>query len=807
MESDDRSPEPRDKKNEPGFQEPPENPKDSRSAPLEVGASCTLGVYGLDCADCADTLKKAVKSIPGVKEADVKFAAGEMSLDYESEKALLAVKNTVENMGYKIQEDAGRQVATLVIPEMDCPEEVKEIKEALGDADGIVDMEFYPVDREAKFVFNSELTSVGEIIKKIEKLGVSARIKTKKEESLPDSMYKRYLGTTVISGVFVLVAYLMTLFPKTEFLTIPFFIAAIISGGWYISRRAATSLKNLNLDMNVLMSIAVLGAVLIGKWSEAAVVVFLFSLAQLLEYRTMEKARSAVRELMDITPDTAEVIRDGDAVVVPSDQVKVGEVIRIRPGTRIPLDGVVVEGESYVNQAPITGESIPVAKKPGEDVFAGTINQKGGLQVRVTHPARDTTIARVVRMVREAQARRAPAQAFVDKFAAYYTPVMVFAAILVATVPVIFFGYGLQAMIYRALVLLLIACPCALVISTPVSIVSALTTAAREGVLIKAGIHLENFASIDTLTIDKTGTLTRGELEVQKIVPLNGKTVNQTLAAAAAVERFSEHPIARAVVKKAETEQVEIPEAEGFQSITGMGARAFIGDTGYYVGSHRYFCIENRCETEAHDKIISMEKEGNTIVVVGDTNQLLGIISIADKLRPSAVSTIEKIKKEGIDRIVMLTGDNWETAKAIAKEVGIDFKAELLPGDKVEVVERLKKEGRKVSMVGDGVNDAPALAASTVAVAMGTAGTDTALEVADIALMADDLSRIPPTLKLAKKSLAIIKQNIALSIIIKAVFLILAFLGIATLWMAVFADMGASLIVILNGIRLLKFKY
>lgn len=596
-------------------------------------------------------------------------------------------------------------------------------------------------------------------------------------------------------------------------------IGAIVAGGWYIVPRGFRAAMNRALDMNFLMSIAAFGALLIGEYQEAASAMFLFAVAQLLETYSMDRARNAIKSLMDLSPAQATVLRDAREVRVPADRVEVDETVVVRPGEKIPVDGEVLTGMSGVNQAPITGESIPVDKDPGAEVFAGTLNGEGALEVRATKPASDTTLARIIHSVEETQATRAPSQAFVDRFARVYTPLVVGGAILLAVLPPLV-GFGAWGeWFYRALVLLVVACPCALVISTPVTIVSALAGAARRGILIKGGLHLENAGRAQVVTIDKTGTLTEGEPAVIEVIPLGGEASRSILALAAAAEARSEHPLARAVLVQAANEGIPVPAASDTTAITGRGLTARVGAETVFIGNERLFRELGGIGEEARRILERAEDEGRTAVLVGSAPAgagpnaapaLKGVITIADRVRPQAAAALGELHRAGIERIVMLTGDSTGTARAIARSLGRpgmgvdEVRAELLPEDKVAAVRDLRRSAGTVLMVGDGVNDAPALAAADVGIAMGTAGTDVALETADIALMADDLAKLPVTIRFARKAERIIRANIGFALLTKAVFVALAVLGAATLWMAVLADMGASLLVILNGIRALR---
>ncbi len=585
------------------------------------------------------------------------------------------------------------------------------------------------------------------------------------------------------------------------------YIAAAVAGGWFVVPKALAAARRLRPDMNLLMMVAVLGAAAIGEWFEAATVTFLFSLALLLESWSVGRARRAIRALMDLSPATARIVppEGGESEEQFVEAVVTGTIVAVRPGEKIPLDGVVVKGSTSINQAPITGESRPVPKEVGDEVFAGTINNESAFRFRVTRPAADTTLARIIRMVEEAQARRAPSERWVETFARYYTPAMMGLALLIAVVPPLVLGEGWAKWFYEALVILVIACPCALVISTPVSIVAALASAARAGILIKGGMYLEGAARLNAVAMDKTGTLTSGHPTVQRIVPLNDHSEEELLERAAAIEAHSEHPVGRAVVHCAQERGVAFTPAEGYRALKGKGGEARYGDRPFWVGSHRFVHELAMDDAEAHGIAESLEDAGHSSVFVGNDRHVCGLISVADEIRPDAPAAVHALKEAGIRSVVMLTGDNQGTAQAIAKAAGVDdFRAELLPEDKVVEVERLVREHGRLAMVGDGINDAPAMAAATLGIAMGAAGADAAIETADIALMADDLARIPWLIRHARRALRTIKQSIAFALGIKLVFIALALCGLATLWMAIAADMGASLLVIFNALRLLQ---
>ena len=584
-----------------------------------------------------------------------------------------------------------------------------------------------------------------------------------------------------------------------------FYGLGVLSGVWYFLPKAWLAARRLRPDMNLLMTIAVTGAVAIGEWFEAGAVSFLFALALALESWSVGRARRAVAALIELAPATVRVKEGGTEREVPSEQVPVGSVFVVRPGERIGLDGTVEAGTSGVNQAPITGESAPVEKGPGAGVFAGTINGDGALEVRSTKPAGETTLAHIIRMVGEAQAKRAPSEQWVERFARVYTPAILAMAVVVALAPPLLFGGSWSDWVYRSLVLLVIACPCALMISTPVSIVAALAGAAHNGVLVKGGVYMEVPAGLKTVALDKTGTLTEGKPRVVEVVPVPGTTERELLEKAAALEARSEHPLARAVLDHARQKGVDVSPAEDFQIIKGKGATGKVGSERLWIGSHRYLEEWGEESPDVHDRLEAMAGAGRSVVVLGNEKRVLGFIGVADTVRPTAKATLAALRAAGVSRIVMLTGDNKGTAQAIAKEVGVDdARSELLPADKVKAIESLVAENGSVAMVGDGVNDAPAMGRATLGIAMGAAGTDVAIETADVALMADDLAKLPWLIRFSRKTNRVIRQNIVFSLAVKATFVALTLLGTASLWAAIAADMGASFLVIMNGLRLLK---
>ena len=583
------------------------------------------------------------------------------------------------------------------------------------------------------------------------------------------------------------------------------FSIAIAAGAMLTVRKAITAIRMRLLDINVLMLVAAAGAVALGQWAEAASVVFLFALAQTLEARTLERARNAVRALLDLAPTDA-LIRDaaGDRTV-DVDSVAPGMILVVRPGEKIPLDGVVVAGESAVNQAPVTGESLPAEKTPGDEVFAGTINGRGALDVRVTKLRRDTTLARIIHLVEQAQAQRAPVQTFVERFARVYTPAVLLLAAALAVIPPLAFSASWHTWIYRALVLLVVSCPCALVISTPVSVVAALAGAARKGVLIKGGVHLERAARIRCVAFDKTGTLTRGTPQVVEVTPLTSVSARDVIALAASVEHRSHHPIARAIVDHAGASNIRVRPGDDVRALDGRGAQGQVSGAQVVLGNHRLFEERRLCTPAVHARLDEVSARGRTPVLVASGGEAIGIIEVADRAREGGKDALEMLRQQGVKHIVILTGDSQSTARRIADELGVDdVRAELLPDDKLRIVEELRRQFGPVAMVGDGVNDAPALASADIGIAMGAAGSAAALETADVALMADELLKIPYALRLSRATLRNIQVNLAISVVLKAAFVVLAAAGMATLWMAILADTGASVIVIANALRLLR---
>ncbi len=638
--------------------------------------------------------------------------------------------------------------------------------------------------------------------------GVVARPEGAPAEARPAWAQRANTVRTFLSGLGLLAGWTAGWAGAPGRVTVPLFAATMLIGGYATIRRGLRALPRLQFDMNVMMTGAVAGAAAIGQWEEGAAVAFLYSVSNYLEASTLDRARRSLRALMDLAPREARIRRNESELVVPVERVGVGDVLLVRPGEKIAVDGVVRSGASAVDQSPITGESLPADKHAGDAVYAGTLNGFGALEVEVRRRVEDTTLARIIHLVEEAQAQRAPAQQFVDRFARYYTPAVLALAVGLAVAPPLLLGAPWGPWIYRGLALLVVSCPCALVVSTPVSIVSAIAAAARRGVLIKGGAYLEELGRLRAVALDKTGTVTQGRPAVTDVLPLDGAAADRLLVLAAAVEARSEHPLARAIVEAAQRRGLAIPEARDLTALPGKGARACVDGEALYVGSPRLFAELGQAPTGAAFRAAAeLAAQGKTAMVVGTARETLGVIAIADALRPQSREAVAAMRAAGVAHIALLTGDNGATGCAMATAIGADeVRAELLPEQKVAAVRELRARYGSVAMVGDGVNDAPALAAASVGVAMGVAGSDVALETADVALMADDLAKLPFLIRLGRQTLRVIRQNIAFALAIKAVAIAAVFPGWLTLWLAVLGDMGASVLVTGNGMRLLALR-
>ena len=699
---------------------------------------------------------------------------------------------------------------------MCCGQEASLLRQRLGGLSGVTAVETDVVGQKIRVTHDPHATETSAIAHVVAEAGMRAWMADEPHDSAPAAPDETRRGWLLgVSGLCLAIGGGLCLVdggvlaagPALRAWEIGLLATSILAGGIAPARRALTSLGARSLDMNVLMVIAVIGAVALGDWVEAATVVFLFSVSQWLESQSMARARRAIGSLVSLAPPEAVVRRPEGDLRLPLDDVAVGDVMIVRPGERFALDGIVESGESEVNQAPVTGESVPVEKSPGDTVFAGSVNGHALVTVKVTRLRRDSTLARIVHLVERAQAERAPIQSFVDRFARVYTPAVIVLAAVVAVVPPLVLGQPFSDWLYRALVLLVIACPCALVISTPVTIVSAIAAAARQGVLFKGGVYLERLGLVRAVAFDKTGTLTSGNLRVREVVALEGRDSSTILATAAAIGVRSEHPVARAIAHHAGATGLAATPADSYRTLPGRGAEADVAGQPALIGNHRLFEERRLCSEPLHPHLDALADRGRTAVMVAHDGRTIGIVGVSDEVRTTGRAAVSALRAAGVKRIVMLTGDRAAAAAAIAAEVGVDeVRAELLPEDKVKAVAELRRTAGVVAMIGDGVNDAPALAAADVGIAMGAAGSDAALETADVALMSGDLTRVPYAVRLGRAALATVKVNIAIAIGLKAIFLGLALFGVATLWMAVLADTGASLVVVANGLRVLRTR-
>ena len=699
--------------------------------------------------------------------------------------------------------DADGQLSSFRIEAMDCPTEQTLIQNKLSKMKGIQKLEFNLINR-VLGVWH-ELPSTDPIREAIGSLGMQADLieegADKETASLPPA--NKPWWPLALSGVAALAAEVIHFTNAAPTWVVAIVaLVAIFSGGLTTYKKGWIALKNFNLNINALMSIAVTGAVLIGQWPEAAMVMFLFTVAELIEAKSLDRARNAIGGLMQLTPETATVQQNGEWLELEVKDIALGSVVRVKPGERIGLDGEVVAGQSSIDQAPITGESLPVEKTVGDKVFAGTINQAGSLEYKVTAAANNSTLARIIHAVEAAQGARAPTQRFVDSFSKIYTPAVFALALAIAIIPPLFMGAVWFDWIYRALVLLVVACPCALVISTPVTIVSGLAAAARKGILVKGGVYLEMGHKLDYLALDKTGTITHGKPVQTDYVLLDTSLGEQAVAISAGLAGRSDHPVSQAIAKAAQ-EGARLP-VEAFEALAGLGVKGEVQGRLYHLGNHRLVHDAGYCSPELEAQLEALESQGKTVVLLFDASGPLALFAVADTVKDSSREAIEQLHALGV-KTMMLTGDNPHTAKAIAAQVGIDqAQGNLRPTDKLQAIEALYAQNHRVGMVGDGINDAPALARAEIGFAMAAAGTDTAIETADVALMDDDLRKIPTFIRLSRDTAAVLKQNIALALVIKLIFLAVTFAGMATMWMAVFADMGVSLLVVFNGLRLLK---
>src|SRR5450830_1138877 len=726
--------------------------------------------------------------------------------------------STIDNIKPSSLTDA--EEAVFFIQKMDCPTEEKLIRERLSNMDGIAAMQFNLIQRE--LTVQHRLPSVEPIVTTLAALDMLPKVKSDTldatvgidddDHSASYAIPKRKWLMVGVAAVAALASEVIawTTGNDRSLSVIALALFAIAVGGVDTLKKGWIALRHLSLNMNFLMSLAVIGAAIIGQWPEAAVVIVLFTLAEMIESLSLDRARNAIAGLMAMSPDQATVLQDGDWINVSAKQVALNTEVRVKPGERIPLDGVVTNGQPAINQAPITGESMPVAKQSGDQVFAGTINGNTSFDYRVTAVQSESTLSRIVKSVQQAQGQRAPTQRFVDQFARYYIPAVVAVAVLVAVLPPLLLSAPFYPWFYKALVLLVIACPCALVISTPVTIVSGLAAAARHGILIKGGVYLEQGRQLKALALDKTGTITHGKPVVTDLQLLTQESEEQLLLQAASLALRSDHPVSAAIAAHWQSRQAGIAATStpaavtDFEALTGRGVKGRIGGSEFYLGNHRLVHELGMCSPALEERLQVLEKQGKTTTILCRDGHVQLLLAVADTVRDSSRDAIAQLRQLGVS-VTMLTGDNAHTARAIADIVQLDdARGDQLPEDKLNAIGGMIEKYGYVGMVGDGINDAPALARAQIGFAMGAAGTDTALETADVALMDDDLRKIPDFIRLSKKTHRVLMQNITIALGIKAIFLALALTGESSLWMAVFADMGASLIVVFNGLRLVR---
>ncbi|MCU0542415.1 MAG: cadmium-translocating P-type ATPase [Oscillatoriaceae cyanobacterium Prado104] len=723
-------------------------------------------IGGMDCGSCAKTVAASLQNLPGITDINVVFATESLRLNYNPEQVSeKAIFDRIQALGYTIE-----QTQTSISQKDSC-------------CSGEHHRE-HP-DRQHSTLQEMQKTSP---------TNWEFWIRNRRGQSV------------ILAGTGLILGLLTQNLALAIWISRAFYGIGIIVAGYPIARAALMELRLRRADMNLLMTISVIGAVILGDWFEAALVVFLFGLGTTLQTFTFSRTRHAIASLMDITPPTATVKRDNDReVTVRVEEIQVGEILTIRPGQKVALDGIVVSGNSAIDQSPITGESIPEDKETGDRVFAGTLNQTGFLEVKVTHTANDTTVAKIVHLVESAQSSRAPTQQWVDKFAEIYTPIVIASAICLTVIPPLIFGQPFDVWFYRALVMLVIACPCALVISTPVSIVSAIGAATRQGVLFKGGNSLETAGKIESLAFDKTGTLTEGKPTVKKVCELGELSASAVLLIAACLEQKSEHPLAKAIVARAKEAGIELETPEDFTAYPGKGIAAKFGSNLYLVGNRKLFSEQNIELSESAISLLGdIEKLGQTPVLVGSSRGLLGVIAVADGLRLEAGEAVHLLKQIGVKNLVMLTGDRALVAQQIAQQLNLsEYQAELLPEDKLQAIQQLRNLGN-VGMVGDGINDAPALAAADISFAVG--GIDMALETADVVLVGSDLRKLAYAVDLSRHTVTVIQQNVIFSLVSKVLFLLLGTFGFVGLAVAVLADTGTSLIVTANGIRLFRYK-
>ncbi len=744
-----------------------------------------------------------MKKIKGVESAEFNLVNSQLKIVGNRQMSRQAIVQTVEKLGHKVEAEDKTKSAVLHVEGMDCEDETTLIEKKMKSLKGLESFQVDLMSQVLRVQYDPGLLSVQEIIKSVAETGMKARLEREKVKGKAWWRDLRILSLFTC-GIFTTVAFVLEKIGIALPSTILYAIAVAV-GGYYPARMGLAALRTLTLNIRTLMVSGAIGAIILGLWEEAAILVFIYSLGDVLEAYAVDRARGALRALMELMPKEAVVRRNGEELTLPVEEVQLGETIIIRPGEKIPLDGRVLSGSSAVDEAPITGEPVPVVKEKGAETFAGTLNQRGVLEVEVTKISKDTTLARIIHSVEEAQAKKSSFQRFGEAFGKIYTPAMFALALGMMLIPIWFFGGTWSQWFYRGLVVLVVSCSCGIALSIPVAVVAAIGNAARNGILFKGGVHLEGAATIKAVAFDKTGTLTIGRPQVTDVVPVGNHDRNKILGLAASLESRSEHPLGEAIVRKAREEEIPFSPAEAFEALVGLGAKGKVNGQEFLIGGMRLFLERNIPIEAIQPQVSSLEEQGKTTILLGNKKEVLAIIAIADQLRFEAKEAIKKLKEIGIRQVVMLTGDNEGTAKAVAREAGVDaYFARLLPDDKVEKVKALRFENGRIAMVGDGINDAPAMAVSDIGIAMGAAGTDIALETADIALMSDDLSKLPVAFSLSRRTVKNIRQNIIISLAVIAFLVPAALAGWIGMVPGLLINEVGGLAVIVNGLRLLK---
>ncbi len=756
---------------------------------------------------CLARLESAMQNQKGLTRAHLEHDKKPVALclHYDPNVLSLAdVKRLAERAGAQIANRYHHNVVT--VEGMDCSDCARVIEHSVGRMEGVLAVNVNYAAQKMRVEFDSQKTSPGAIEKRVQSLGYT----------LPTtglrSWYQenREILFSLTAGLLLLIGWLgETFFGLPALAAWGLYVAAYIFGGWDISQHAWHALKEKHFDADLLMVMAAIGAAIIGDWAEGALLLFLFSLGHALEERALDHARAAIRALADFAPKTALVKRDGQEIELPVEQLQLEDIVIVRPGVRVPVDGAVLAGQSGVDQSPVTGESVPVDKAAGDLVFAGTVNGEGALEVKITRLAKDSTLSRVMKMVEEAQTQKSPTQQTVEKFERVFVPSVLIVTALVILVPPLF-GAPFQVSFLRAMTLLVAASPCALALGTPASILAGVAQAARNGVLVKGGVHLENLGRLKAIAFDKTGTITHGRPEVTDVVSMNNETMNndQLLALAAGIESRSGHPLAQAMVRAAQAKGLASPEIGEVESLTGRGLRSIVDGQTVIIGNLKLMTESNiSLSDDGRAQVERLQGDGKTIMLVAVNGALSGVIGVADTLRAEAKSTMAALKRIGVPETIMLTGDNARVGAAIAKQVGVtNVRADLMPEDKLTVIRDMVNKSGQVAMVGDGVNDAPALANATVGIAMGGAGTDVALETADVALMGDDLSKLPFAVGLGRATRAVIQQNLFIALGVIALLVVASLTGWASIGVAILFHEGSTIVVVLNALRLLGYR-